>query len=39
MPVTVPRDLPAAAVLEAEQVFVMSDVRAAHQDILSLIHI
>ncbi|KXP13399.1 homoserine O-succinyltransferase [Tsukamurella pulmonis] len=36
MPVTVPRDLPAAAVLEAEQVFVMSDVRAAHQDIRPL---
>ncbi len=33
MPVTVPHDLPAAAVLRAEQVFVMSDERAGHQDI------
>lgn len=33
MPVTVPHDLPAAAVLAAEQVFVMSDDRAGHQDI------
>ncbi|MGI6796953.1 homoserine O-acetyltransferase MetA [Gordonia sihwensis] len=33
MPVTVPHDLPARAVLEAEKVFVMSDERAGHQDI------
>ncbi|MDF0530327.1 homoserine O-succinyltransferase [Tsukamurella sp. 8F] len=33
MPVTVPHDLPATAVLEAEKIFVMSDERAGHQDI------
>ncbi|MCA1004672.1 homoserine O-succinyltransferase [Rhodococcus hoagii] len=33
MPVTMPRDLPARAILEAERVFVMSDERAGHQDI------
>ncbi|WP_336671682.1 homoserine O-acetyltransferase MetA [Tsukamurella sp. USMM236] len=33
MPVTMPHDLPARAVLAAEQVFVMSDDRAGHQDI------
>ena len=33
MPVTVPHDLPARAILEAEKIFVMSDERAAHQDI------
>ena len=33
MPVNVPRDLPARAILEAERIFVMSDERAGHQDI------
>ncbi|MDH6279918.1 homoserine O-acetyltransferase MetA [Prescottella agglutinans] len=33
MPVTMPRDLPARAILEAERIFVMSDERAGHQDI------
>ncbi|MGO3326085.1 homoserine O-acetyltransferase MetA [Gordonia sp. (in: high G+C Gram-positive bacteria)] len=33
MPVTVPHDLPARAILEAENVFIMSDERAGHQDI------
>lgn len=36
MPVNVPRDLPARATLEAENVFVMSDERATHQDIRPL---
>lgn len=36
MPVTVPRDLPARAILEAERIFVMSDERAGHQDIRPL---
>ncbi|MCF8572271.1 homoserine O-succinyltransferase [Gordonia sp. HY002] len=33
MPVNVPHDLPARAILEAEKIFVMSDERAWHQDI------
>lgn len=33
MPVTMPHDLPARAILEAEHIFVMSDERAEHQDI------
>ncbi|WOC11473.1 homoserine O-acetyltransferase MetA [Gordonia sp. MP11Mi] len=33
MPVTMPHDLPARAILEAEKIFVMSDERAGHQDI------
>ncbi len=33
MPVTIPRTLPARRVLESENVFVMTDTRAGHQDI------
>src|SRR5699024_9341404 len=33
MPVTMPYDLPARAILESEQIFVMSEERAGHQDI------
>ena len=36
MPVNIPRDLPARATLEAENVFVMSDERATAQDIRPL---
>ncbi|GAB78833.1 homoserine O-succinyltransferase [Austwickia chelonae] len=36
MPVTIPRDLPARATLEAENVFTMSTDRADHQDIRPL---
>ncbi len=36
MPVNIPRDLPARSVLENENVFVMSDERALHQDIRPL---
>ncbi|WP_116115404.1 homoserine O-acetyltransferase MetA [Austwickia chelonae] len=36
MPVTIPRDLPARATLEAENVFTMSTDRAGHQDIRPL---
>ena len=36
MPVTIPHDLPARATLEAENVFVMTDERAVHQDIRPL---
>lgn len=36
MPVNIPHDLPARAVLEAENIFVMSDERASHQDIRPL---
>ncbi|GAA4662979.1 homoserine O-acetyltransferase MetA [Gordonia humi] len=36
MPVTMPYDLPARAILEAENIFVMSDERAGHQDIRPL---
>lgn len=36
MPVKIPRDLPARQTLEAENVFVMSDERAEHQDIRPL---
>lgn len=36
MPVNIPRDLPARATLENENVFVMSDERAYHQDIRPL---
>src|SRR5699024_1989548 len=33
MPVTMPYELPARAILESEQIFVMSEERAGHQDI------
>ncbi|GIU24767.1 homoserine O-succinyltransferase [Shewanella schlegeliana] len=33
MPVKIPDDLPAAEILESENIFVMSETRAAHQDI------
>lgn len=33
MPVTIPHDLPARKILEGENIFVMSEQRAAHQDI------
>lgn len=36
MPVNIPRDLPARATLESENVFVMSQARATHQDIRPL---
>lgn len=36
MPVNIPHDLPARATLEAENIFVMSDVQASHQDIRPL---
>ncbi len=36
MPVNIPRDLPARATLEAENIFVMSDEQASHQDIRPL---
>ena len=36
MPVTIPRALPARATLESENVFVMTDSRASHQDIRPL---
>lgn len=36
MPVNIPRELPARATLESENVFVMSDDRAVHQDIRPL---
>lgn len=36
MPVIIPRSLPARAVLESENVFVMSEARAGHQDIRPL---
>lgn len=36
MPVTIPRDLPARRTLESENVFVMSEGRATHQDIRPL---
>lgn len=36
MPVTIPRDLPARKTLESENVFVMSEDRAGHQDIRPL---
>jgi homoserine O-succinyltransferase len=36
MPVRIPDDLPAKRVLEEENIFVMTDVRAAHQDIRPL---
>lgn len=36
MPVNIPHDLPARATLEAENIFVMSDDRASHQDIRPL---
>lgn len=36
MPVTIPKDLPARSLLEAENVFVMTDPRASHQDIRPL---
>lgn len=36
MPVNIPRDLPARRTLEAENVFVMSEERAGHQDIRPL---
>ena len=36
MPVTIPHDLPARSILEKENIFVMSDLRAVHQDIRPL---
>ena len=36
MPIKIPNDLPAKAVLNSEQVFVMTDERAVHQDIRPL---
>lgn len=36
MPVTIPKDLPARSLLESENVFVMTDPRAQHQDIRPL---
>ncbi len=36
MPVRIPSTLPARAILEAENVFVMSEERAEHQDIRPL---
>ena len=36
MPVKIPRDLPARATLRAENVFLMSEDRAGHQDIRPL---
>ena len=36
MPVTIPSALPARRILEGENVFVMTDDRAAHQDIRPL---
>lgn len=36
MPVNIPRDLPARTTLEAENIFVMSDEQASHQDIRPL---
>ena len=36
MPICIPNSLPAAQVLESENVFVMSEERASHQDIRPL---
>ena len=36
MPIKIPNGLPAASVLTSEQVFVMTEQRAAHQDIRPL---
>ena len=33
MPINIPNDLPAKAVLNSEQVFVMTEERSCHQDI------
>ena len=36
MPINIPNDLPAKAVLNSEQVFVMTEERSCHQDIRPL---
>ena len=36
MPINIPNDLPAKAVLNSEQVFVMTEDRSSHQDIRPL---
>ena len=36
MPINIPNDLPAASILTAEQIFVMTQERASHQDIRPL---
>ena len=38
MPINIPNGLPAATVLTSEQVFVMTEDRALHQDIRPLIY-
>ena len=36
MPIRIPNDLPAASVLERENIFIMKEGRAVHQDIRPL---